>query len=67
MKIAFLGRLFERGRNGPCPCQSGRKFKKCCMPRMLSRDNDSPEFLALPIIRCQRSYKAPVRRRPYHK
>lgn len=19
------------GRNGPCPCGSGRKFKKCCM------------------------------------
>ena len=18
------------GRNAPCPCQSGRKFKKCC-------------------------------------
>lgn len=21
------------GRNDPCPCGSGRKFKKCCMPR----------------------------------
>ncbi|NMZ77871.1 SEC-C metal-binding domain-containing protein [Pseudomonas mandelii] len=20
------------GRNEPCPCQSGKKFKKCCMP-----------------------------------
>jgi len=23
----------EVGRNDPCPCGSGRKFKKCCMPR----------------------------------
>jgi uncharacterized protein len=21
------------GRNDPCPCGSGRKFKKCCLPR----------------------------------
>lgn len=21
------------GRNTPCPCGSGRKFKKCCIPR----------------------------------
>lgn len=20
------------GRNDPCPCGSGQKFKKCCMP-----------------------------------
>lgn len=22
------------GRNDPCPCQSGKKFKRCCLPRM---------------------------------
>ena len=22
----------ETGRNDPCPCGSGKKFKKCCMP-----------------------------------
>ena len=21
----------EAGRNSPCPCKSGKKFKKCCM------------------------------------
>jgi len=21
------------GRNDPCPCGSGKKYKKCCMPR----------------------------------
>jgi hypothetical protein len=20
------------GRNDPCPCKSGKKFKKCCLP-----------------------------------
>jgi hypothetical protein len=40
-----LGTLFEAseprinpwrdiGRNDPCPCGSGRKFKKCCLPRI---------------------------------
>jgi len=23
----------EPGRNDPCPCGSGRKYKKCCLPR----------------------------------
>ena len=32
----FFGDTFERetpkvGRNDPCPCGSGRKFKKCCL------------------------------------
>ena len=22
------------GRNDPCPCGSGKKFKKCCLPRV---------------------------------
>jgi len=21
------------GRNDPCPCESGRKFKKCCLKK----------------------------------
>ena len=21
------------GRNGPCPCGSGRKYKHCCLPK----------------------------------
>ena len=28
------GRQAEKvGRNDPCPCGSGKKFKKCCLPR----------------------------------
>lgn len=26
-----LVRIFKGGRNEPCPCGSGKKFKKCCL------------------------------------
>lgn len=25
----------KTGRNDPCPCGSGKKFKKCCEPKMI--------------------------------
>jgi len=25
-------RYSDVGRNGPCPCESGKKYKKCCLP-----------------------------------
>ncbi|MGW8325460.1 MAG: SEC-C metal-binding domain-containing protein, partial [Desulfobacterales bacterium] len=24
-------KMFKSGRNAPCPCGSGLKYKKCCM------------------------------------
>ena len=27
---ANTARVFKAGRNDPCPCGSGRKYKKCC-------------------------------------
>lgn len=27
---APAGKIAKTGRNGPCPCGSGKKFKKCC-------------------------------------
>ncbi len=30
----------ETGRNDPCPCRSGRKYKHCCL-----RANDASNFL----------------------
>lgn len=33
----FGGRVTKRmkiGRNDPCPCGSGKKFKKCCIEKM---------------------------------
>lgn len=31
-QFARGARLQKIGRNAPCPCGSGRKFKKCCLP-----------------------------------
>lgn len=25
--------MTEPGRNYPCPCGSGKKYKKCCLPK----------------------------------
>jgi hypothetical protein len=30
--ITFKKQYTDVGRNDPCPCGSGQKFKKCCMP-----------------------------------
>lgn len=30
--FVFVGRRAV-GRNQPCPCGSGRKFKRCCLPK----------------------------------
>lgn len=36
--------MTDVGRNDPCPCGSGRKYKKCC----LGRERDAPTPLFLP-------------------
>ncbi len=36
------------GRNKPCPCGSGKKFKKCCLSKQGARENPSsapPSFI----------------------
>ena len=30
--VTFKKKYTDVGRNDPCPCGSGQKFKKCCMP-----------------------------------
>jgi hypothetical protein len=37
LKAAPVTRPFTPGRNAPCPCGSGRKYKKCCLGRGVSR------------------------------
>lgn len=32
------------GRNDPCPCESGKKYKKCCLPLEVDNDNDKGGF-----------------------
>ena len=31
------------GRNAPCPCGSGRKYKKCCLPAAAGTRSTHPE------------------------
>ena len=37
--------MARRGRNDPCPCGSGQKYKRCCLPRdqaaALARETES--------------------------
>lgn len=39
------------GRNDPCPCGSGKKFKRCCLPR--SHPSSGPEIPAEVMARFQ--------------
>ncbi|MBU4174900.1 MAG: SEC-C domain-containing protein [Actinobacteria bacterium] len=34
LELARIDQLLKTGRNEPCPCGSGKKFKKCCMRRL---------------------------------
>jgi len=34
------------GRNDPCPCGSGQKFKKCCEPKMSQRKKIEAKVLS---------------------
>jgi uncharacterized protein len=31
--VHFRGRTAQAGRNAPCPCGSGLKYKRCCLPK----------------------------------
>ena len=31
---SILGKRLSKMRNQPCPCGSGKKFKKCCIDRV---------------------------------
>lgn len=53
MKVYFLGYIFNIGRNSPCLCKSGKKFKKCCLLK-LDKDNPSPEIMDRPKLRPRR-------------
>jgi hypothetical protein len=35
-----LVNMYKVGRNEPCPCGSGRKFKKCCWIDLPPNDNN---------------------------
>jgi hypothetical protein len=40
------------GRNDPCPCGSGKKYKKCCLKTQSFRSRTGIELAVSPIIRA---------------
>ena len=40
---------FKVGRNDPCPCGSGKKYKKCCLNKKEEKKSDPLNALTLPI------------------
>lgn len=49
----------DTGRNDPCPCGSGRKFKKCCLRKQKQATDDIPRHHDLSLD----EFYAPWRRR----
>lgn len=47
LMLPLIGRL-QRSRNDPCPCGSGKKFKKCCGARQSQRPRDRLRIGATP-------------------
>lgn len=39
-----LKKAFKIGRNEPCPCGSGRKYKHCCLVAARNRRNQQQEM-----------------------
>ena len=39
---------FKLGRNNPCPCGSGKKYKKCCLPKDEEKKRNRYEMVELP-------------------
>jgi len=44
MRMLNPNQNMKVGRNAPCPCGSGKKFKKCCMGKKIPQ----PEFISKP-------------------
>lgn len=49
------------GRNDPCPCGSGKKYKRCCLKKELSTGaeprEDIPSIGILPLIRIDQDFR----------
>lgn len=42
-KIPFVGITPKIGRNDPCPCGSGKKYRKCCLEKPVAVRSDDEE------------------------
>lgn len=38
--------ILEIGRNDPCPCESGKKYKKCCLLLEVGKINDEGKVVS---------------------
>lgn len=47
-----MAELSKAGRNDPCPCGSGKKYKRCCLTQTDARvEDDSPVRPDVPGVR----------------
>ncbi|MCL2777504.1 MAG: SEC-C metal-binding domain-containing protein [Polyangiaceae bacterium] len=48
------------GRNAPCPCGSGKKYKKCCIDVVEAKEFDESEFAGVGGVRDFADFAAPL-------
>lgn len=55
----------QPGRNDPCPCGSGKKFKQCCLPKRDSAESpgSSPRYISEDVLRAAEKRMAEERER----
>lgn len=44
-----MSHLAKTGRNDPCPCGSGRKFKRCCETKVRAGSQTSSRLMLLAV------------------
>jgi hypothetical protein len=48
--MAIRARTVTAGRNDPCPCGSGKKFKKCCERKVQRQGGRTMMYIVLALI-----------------
>jgi protein O-GlcNAc transferase len=58
-QLALAGK--RPGRNDPCPCGSGKKFKRCCMPASAFVEGDRNETTVSALLQAAQAHLAAER------
>ena len=45
------------GKNAPCPCESGKKYKRCCLPKEAAAEPSSPPPLEIPDLGPEETHR----------
>jgi SEC-C motif len=61
-----MSRVGKVGRNDPCPCGSGMKFKKCCLGKAVPVVEARPELRTVPTFRGLKIAPPELRDRAMH-